>query len=313
MTRNRNKQFKSLGYERKTNGGKPNPKYVDVLQVDNPIAGQSYMCVSFISPENILKQKNIYFFEQFLKVWDFRKSMEKFSQFTNYISYKYNIPFEDLNKDFTEFVESEMETLKQSSMDDDYKTFLDHHEEELQKKFDVEHEFQTSIRGFKFRGAFPTEEEARLRAKLIRENDPSHSVFVGPVGYWVPWDPEPSKTGDVEYMEEELNQLMHEKIKNEANAKMAFEQRLRETKEKAIQENIQRAEKSGNPLTQTIDENGNLVGIATTNTQEFSLGEREAISTADICAELFEGDNIVVGKTDNGQSLLKSGPFAKKG
>ena len=36
------------------------------------------------------------------------------------------------------------------------------------------------------------------------------------------------------------------------------------------------------------------------------------ISVADIRAELFEGDNIVVGKTDYGQSELVSGPFAIK-
>jgi hypothetical protein len=42
------------------------------------------------------------------------------------------------------------------------------------------------------------------------------------------------------------------------------------------------------------------------------LKEQENISTADICMELFEGENIVVGKSDNGQSLLVSGPFAGK-
>jgi hypothetical protein len=60
------------------------------------------------------------------------------------------------------------------------------------------------------------------------------------------------------------------------------------------------------------DDNGNLIGVNNANTQEFALGEQENISTADICAELFEGENIVIGKTDNGQSLLKSGPFASK-
>jgi hypothetical protein len=145
---------------------------------------------------------------------------------------------------------------------------------------------------------------------MLREIDPNHDIMVGPVGMWMPWDPEAYKTGRVEYMEEELNQLMHEKQKNEANAKTAFEQRVKETKQKAIEENVKRAEKSGNPLTQTIDEQGNLVGVNNANTQEFALGEQENISTADICAELFEGENVVIGKTDNGQSLLKSGPFA---
>ncbi len=32
----------------------------------------------------------------------------------------------------------------------------------------------------------------------------------------------------------------------------------------------------------------------------------------DICKELFEGENIVVGKSDYGQSQLQSGPFANK-
>ena len=105
---------------------------------------------------------------------------------------------------------------------------------------------------------------------------------------------------------------MHEKQKNESNAKAAFEQRVKETKQKAIEENIKKAEKTGNTLSQTIDENGNLIGVNNANTQEFALKEQENISTTDICRELFDGDNIVVDKTDYGQSELKSGPFATK-
>jgi hypothetical protein len=147
---------------------------------------------------------------------------------------------------------------------------------------------------------------------MLREIDQNHDVFVGPVGMWMPWDPEAYKTGRVEYMEEELNQLMKEKQKNDTNAKTAFEQRTKEAKQKAIEENIKNAEKSGNSLTQTIDDQGNLVGVNNGNTQEFALKEKENISTADICMELFEGENIIVGKSDNGQSQLVSGPFANK-
>ena len=113
----------------------------------------------------------------------------------------------------------------------------------------------------------------------------------------MPWDPEAYKTGRVEYMEEELNQLMSEKKKNEVNAKNTFDQRLKETKQNAIEENIKHAEKSGNVLTQTINDDGNLVGINST-TQEVSLKQKEEISTADICKELFEGDNIVEKKKE---------------
>jgi hypothetical protein len=307
----------TTGFEKKyTEDGLPNPKYVDLLEEDKPLAGQKFVCISFVSPDKILKQKEIFFFEEFLKKWDFSKSMEKFVQFLNFVSYKYKLVFDDLTKDYQEFVKEEHSNLIKTSMEDDYKTFLDQNEEELENAYNIKNNFQTSTRGLKVRGVYPTLEEAELRCKMLRELDPNHDVFVGPVGLWMPWDPEAYKTGRVEYMEDELNQLMQEKIKNEANAKNAFEQRVKETKKKAIEENIQKAEKTGASLTQTIDEEGNLIGVNNMNTQEATFAqqglEQDTISTADITKELFEGDNIVLGKSDYGQSQLVSGPFSTK-
>jgi hypothetical protein len=208
-------------------------------------------------------------------------------------------------------VKEEHDNLKGSGISDDYKTFIDQHEEELENTFNIKYNFQTSTRGIKVRGVYPTLEEAELRCKMLREVDPNHDVFVGPVGLWMPWEPEAYKTGRVEYLEEELNQLMQEKTKNETFAKSAFEQRVKDTKKKAIEDNIKLAEKTGATLTQTIDEDGNLIGISNMNTQERSLN-KDSISVADIRNELFDGENIVVGKTDNGLSELLSGPFATK-
>jgi len=283
-------------YQKRVNSdGSANGKYVDLLEEDKPIAGQKFACISFVSPEKILKQKNEFFFEEFLKKWDFSKSMDKFIQFLNFVSFKYKLKFDNLTDDFKEFVKDEKELLSGSSIEDDYKTFIDNNEEELENKFNVAHQFQTATRGIKIRGVYPTLEESELRCKMLRELDPSHDVFVGPVGLWMPWDPEAYKTGRVEYIEDELNQLMHEKTKNESMAKTAFETRLKETKKKAIEENIKNAEKTGAQLTQNIDENGNLVGIQNMNTQENSLKSKE-ISVEDIRNELFEGENIVMKK-----------------
>jgi len=297
---------KPNNFERKlTKNGKKNKKYVDLLEEDKPIAGQKFVCVSFVSPEKILKQKEIFYFQEFLKKWDFTKSMEKFVQFLNFVSFKYNINFNDMTEDFKDFVKEERSNLTNVIIEDEYKTFLDNNEEELEKRFGVEHNFQTSTRGLKIRGVFPTLEEAELRCKMLREVDPNHDVFVGPIGLWMPWEPEAYKTGRVEYMEEELNKLMHEKTKNETNAKNAFEQRVKETKQQAIEENIKNAEKSGNVLTQSIDDNGNLIGV---NTQEHKLKEEnQEISTADVRKELFEGNNILTSKSDHGGN-----PFSKK-
>ena len=52
------------GFVRKNKkNGSPNPKYVDLLDVDKPIAGQAFGCFSFISPEKILKQREMFYFE----------------------------------------------------------------------------------------------------------------------------------------------------------------------------------------------------------------------------------------------------------
>jgi hypothetical protein len=285
------------------------PKYVDLLEEDKPIASQKFVCISFVSPENILKNKQMFFFEEFLKKYEFNKSMEKFIQFLNFVSYKYNVKFEDLTTDFTEFVKEEQKALGSVRIEDEYKTFLDKNEEELEKVFSIRNNFQTSTRGLKVRGVFPTLGEAELRCKMLREMDPNHDVFVGPVGLWMPWDPEAYKTGRVEYLEQELNQLMQEKQKNEINAKNTFDQRVKETRQNAINENIKLAEKSGNKLTQSVDENGNLIGVNNLNTQENVLTANNEISSADIHRELFEGSTIVMNKKDTNETTTKSDAF----
>jgi hypothetical protein len=107
---------------------------------------------------------------------------------------------------------------------------------------------------------------------------------------WMPWDPDAYKTGRVEFMEEELNKLHHEKLKNETKAKQEFEQRIKETKKKAIEENVKLAEKSGNVLTQTMDEDGNLIGVRET----VNFEEREAadVETTNIRNEMLRESKL---------------------
>ena len=272
-------------------------KYIDLLDEDKPIAGQKFVCLSFISPEKILKQKEHFYFDKFLKQFEFNKTMEKFNQFLNFLSFKYNLKQEIINQDFQEYIKEERDKLFFSTLEDDYRTFLEAKEEELEKEFNQLNNFQTNVRGIKIRGSFNTQEEAELRCRLIREFDPNHDVYVGPVGVWVPFHPEAYRTGRVEYLEEELNKLMSEKVKNEKSAKDTFEARVKEAKRSAIQENIEKAEKYGNKLTQALDENGELISATdVTNITENNIlnsSNNEEITSADIRKELFEGDNII--------------------
>ena len=282
---------------------------IDLLDEDNKISGQNYVCLSFISPEKIIKDKNIYFFNQFLEQYEKNKVFNKFDAFIKFISYKFKIDEDVLIKDYKEFISEEKENFK-FTLYDEYKTYYDLNEEQLESEYLKNNNFQTTVRGLKVRGSFPSQEEAEIRCKMLRELDPNHDVYVGPVGVWMPWDPEPYKTGKVEYMESELNNLMNEKVNNEKFAKDQFEKRLKESKRKAIEENIEKAKMSGNVLSQTIDNNDELVNIKDVNTTEnILLGTNDKhITVNDVRKELFEGDNIVIDKnTDHGLSeVLKN-------
>jgi hypothetical protein len=279
------------GFEKKMlNDGSPNPKYIDLCDEDPIISGQKFACLSFVSPEKILKQRELFIFEKFISEWDFTKSMMKMSDFVNFISYKYNLKVDDTMKDFQEFVKEEHDSLRDTSLDDNWKTFMDKNETKLNEEFNLKHDFQTSVRGVKVRGVFNTQEEAELRCKKIRDFDPHHDIFVGPVGMWMPWDPDAYKTGRIEFMEDELNQLHNEKNANESMAKEEFDKRVKDAKRTAIEDNIKKAKASGNVLTQSLNDEGDLVGVSET----VNFDEREATDATSVSIrnELVRENNV---------------------
>ena len=288
-----------------------NTSYVDLLDEDKPISGQKFVCLSFISPEEHIKNKNLFYFEKYLKNFEFKKTFEKYTQFLNFVSYKYNIDFNKLTKDMEEFVQEEKENLFLTTLDDDYKSFIDAKEEELQKQYNEENEFQTNTRGLKVRGTFDSQEEAEMRCKMLRQEDPNHDVYVGPVGMWMPFHPEAYKTGRVEYLEKELNELMSQKKKNDEISKESFKTRVKDAKKKAIEENISKAQKEGNKLMQSIDEEGNLINADKMDVPGKNLlfgdGEDDDVATADLRKELFESEDVIVGRqkdSDHGLSEI---------
>jgi len=289
----------------------------DCQREDRPIAGQKFACLSFISPEDVIKKKELFFFEQFLKSWEPNKAVEKFSQFLNFVSFKYKLSYNDLSDDFKDYMKTETADIKSSlNVTNDYKTFTEVNGEALQTEYDIQHKFQTNTRGLKVRGVYSSREEADMRGKLLRESDPAFSVHVGTVGAWLTFNNDAKNAKDVDYMEQELNTLIHEKNKNDELAKTEFEDRVRTARQDAINENREKAKATGNTLTQTINDQGELTGMGNTS-QEASLASSfggdansKLMSTKDVCDELFEGDNIVTGDTDHGQSRLTTGPLA---
>jgi hypothetical protein len=118
-------------------------------------------------------------------------------------------------------------------------------------------------------------------------------------------------------MEETLNQLMAEKKKNEEQAKTEFDKRVKETKAKAIQENIKLAKESGNKLTQMLAKDGETLVDAKPRDLESSEGvgggiwnagdETASVSMTveEMRKELFESEDVVMDKNnDHGLSRL---------
>jgi len=241
-------------------------KLSDELYVDPPLRRQNYVVVSFLSPEKILKNKDVFMFSEFVKGWDLEKSLDKFTQFVNFIAFKYHLKPEDIAEDMKEFVAEETDKIRSfKGVNDDYKTFLEKNEERLNDQFNEEHNLNSSVRGVKISGVFETEDEAAARARIIAELHPNEPTFIGNVGKWTAWDHDLSKCENVDYMNDELNKLMHEKIKNDNAAKAEFDARLLASKRKAIEDNVKKAEESGAVLTQTIDEHGRLINLTKSN------------------------------------------------
>jgi uncharacterized membrane protein YheB (UPF0754 family) len=90
---------------------------------------------------------------------------------------------------------------------------------------------------------------------------------------------------------------MHEKSKNDTAAKSEFESRVAENKRMAIQENMKNAKKTGNLLTQTIDEDDNLVGVMGEglSTIEQDINKKKRVDNTiedNVKSEIFNYSNI---------------------
>jgi hypothetical protein len=188
-------EFTSNGTETTDNNAAP---VEDFLDEDKPISGQSYCCLSFLSPEKVLQKKEVFFVKEFF----------------NYL----NLPdIENLENKYDDFI-----ALK---------------EQEITSKFKDVVGGSTCVRGLKVRGVYDTRKEADVRAQVLQRLDRSHHVYVAQVGYWLPWDPNPDNVQESEYLEKELNTLMKQYKSNEVQRDMFYAEEVREYKNNAAKDN----------------------------------------------------------------------------
>ena len=114
---------------------------VDLLMEDRPISGQKFMCVSFVSSETICKNKQLFLFNEFIKNWDLCKPMEKYQKFTNFLAFKYELNPTLIQQDLQDFIKEEQLNLLPTTIEDEFKTFMDQHEEQLDDEFNKRNKF----------------------------------------------------------------------------------------------------------------------------------------------------------------------------
>ena len=110
------------------------------------------------------------------------------------------------------------------------------------------------IRGIKVRGVYATKDEADTRAKELQKVDPDFHVFVGEVGKWLGWDPDPNSIDDQQYREDELNKLMFNYKKNLEKTKLMEQERkntmiddaMKTEKENKTRERLRKKHKNKN-------------------------------------------------------------------
>lgn len=106
-------------------------------------------------------------------------------------------------------------------------------------------EDQTTLTGIKIRGVFDDYDEACKKAKQLQEMDPAFGVFVGEVGKWLPFDPDPDSkyVKSSEYANDELNTIMKNYLVNQEKAKVFHEKRKNEMNRKNLEENMEKLTK----------------------------------------------------------------------
>ena len=216
-----------------------NGSIVDYLDEDPEIPTQKYCIVSFLSPEKIVKQKQEFMFEEFVKFMDYDWKVKGLEHFMVFLAKKYNLKVEELIADATEFGKVREKEIRETDVPEQWQVFLLKHEKELQERFDNSVEFKTNVRGVKLRRVFSTVEEAQVMAKVFQRKYPKDNLFIGKVGAWLPWDPSEHLMPEVEYAEKELNELMRRYKENEANKEIFFAEE-REAKIKAQKEENER-------------------------------------------------------------------------
>jgi hypothetical protein len=141
----------------------------------------------------------------------------------------------------------------------------------LSNKNDTE---ERLIAGIKVRGVFSTYEAACAHAKTLQTVDTYFNVFVGEMGKWLPFDPNPDSVKEAEYANEQLNNMMKSYMENQEKAKIYHEHRKNELMRKNVVENLQSRHESLNELNEKINQTDDQTELNTLKSNVITIEEQ---------------------------------------
>lgn len=194
-------------------------KETDYLDEDKPIRGQNYVCLSFLSPEDVLANKDVFYFEKYMSQY-----LSQMHELFNNLKAKYP----DDQGLLDGIKESNPQFFNADAFQEDFRVFKNAHSAEIESEFAEKNDFRTSVRGIKVRGSFDTVKEAQNRAEVLKRMGDKFDIYVAQVGCWCPWSPNPNDLENNEYMETQLNTLMKKYNDNMTLRDEFFEQRKQE-------------------------------------------------------------------------------------
>jgi hypothetical protein len=206
-----------------TNNMERSVKY-QYLKEDPQIPGQRFAVVSFAEPTNqdVVVNREAFVASRFLKVFIeehlqaveyMEKNVETPEAITPEIKEKADLSYENIQKMFYLFRQLNFGKLQSEF-----------------EKLDEQNE-QLSMRAFKVRGVYYTQEEATERCHEMVKFEPAVDVFTAKVGAWLPFNPVNIQDITVEHMDDELNTLIKSKVDEDTKRKLEFQER----KQKAIE------------------------------------------------------------------------------
>ena len=188
----------------------------DFLDEDPPLRGQNFVCLSFLSPEEILANKEVFYFQQYLT---------RFSEELNKVVADMSERFPETRQVFENIKQVHPRYFNPAELQDDFRTFKELNSDRVEKAFHELNEFRTTVRGIKVRGVFDTAAEAKNRAEFLKRNGDKFDIFIGQVGCWCPWSPNPHDIPEQEYAETHLNTFMKKYKENMEHKNVVYEER----------------------------------------------------------------------------------------